>query len=76
MDTQSKKLLFLRVSLSESYYKNLGINEFKSVVTPSPINFKLNADEGELFMDPRLYMCLVRKMNFIRNTGPGLEFTE
>ncbi|XP_074328421.1 uncharacterized protein LOC141666331 [Apium graveolens] len=52
-----------------------GIVEYKTVVTPLPLNLKLQADEGEPFADPTLYKCLVGKLNFLTHTRHDLAFT-
>lgn len=48
---------------------------FKSVVTPLPLNLKLQADDGEIFYDAVLYRCLVGKLNFLTHTRPDLAYT-
>lgn len=61
---------FTRELLEES-----GLTSFKSVVTPLPVNLKLQADLGDLLPDPSLYRSLVGKLNFLTNTRPDLAFT-
>lgn len=52
-----------------------GIIDFKSFVTPLPINHKLQVGEGELCLDPTFYSCFVGKLNFPTHTRPDLAYT-
>lgn len=52
-----------------------GISEQKRVVTPLPLNIKLLADKGPLYIDPTYYRSLVGKLNFLTHTRPDLAYT-
>ena len=55
--------------------KESGIDSFKHVVTPLPLNLKLHQDSSEPFEDPTKYRNLVGKFNFLTHTRPDLSFT-
>ena len=55
--------------------RDCGIQTFKRVVTPLPLNLKLHLDSSSPFHDPTLYRSLVGKLNFLTNTRPDLAFT-
>ena len=52
-----------------------GLTSFKRVVTPLPLNLKLNPTDGEVLEDGKLYRSLVGKLNFLTNTRPDISFT-
>lgn len=54
--------------------QSAGITTFKRVVTPLPVNLKLEANEGDIFPDVGLYRCLVGKLNFLTHTRPDLAY--
>lgn len=55
--------------------KDLGITDFKKVVTPLPLNLKLSVDTGDIYPDASFDQTLVGKLNFLTNTRPDLAFT-
>lgn len=57
------------------HLKDSGLPTFKKVVTPLPINFKLQSSDSPLFSDTTKYRSLVGKLNFLTNTRPDLSFT-
>lgn len=67
------------VLTQHKYTKNLlatsGIQNFKKVATPLPLNLKLRADEGTPLNDPSVYRTLIGKLNFLSNTRPDLAYT-
>ena len=51
-----------------------GITSFKNVVTPLPLNLKLQSNDSCLFYSPTLYRSIIGKLNFLINTRPNLSF--
>lgn len=51
------------------------VTRFKKVVTPLPLNLKLNPTDGEILADGELYRSLVGKLKFLTNTRPNISFT-
>lgn len=51
-----------------------GIQSFRKVATPLPLNLKLSANEGDLCQHPKLYRSIIRKLNFLTNTRPDLSY--
>lgn len=52
-----------------------GITLFRHVVTPLPVNLKLQGSDGAYFSNPSLYRSLVGKLNFLTHTRPDLSYT-
>ena len=61
---------FTKDLLLDSSFSN-----FKSVVTPLPVNLKLSTHKGTLFTNPTPYRSLVGKLNFLTHTRPDLSYT-
>lgn len=55
--------------------RDSGLSTFKHVVTPLPLNLKLQKANSPPFSDPQLYRSLVGKLNFLTHTRPDLAFT-
>lgn len=51
------------------------MTNFRKVVTPLPLNLKLNPTNGDLLQDGEHYRSLVGKLNFLTNTRPDISFT-
>lgn len=51
------------------------MKDFKHVVTPLPLNLKLQAGVGDPYPDPTYYRILVGKLNFLTHTRPDLAYT-
>ena len=65
---------FNPAKIYKALLQSSGLQTFRKVVTPLPLNTKLSAHEGELFQNPELYKSLVGKLNFL-NTRPDLAYT-
>lgn len=70
-----KGMVLTQQKYTKELLKSSGIQNFKKVVTPLPLNLKLKADDGEPFTDPTEYRKLIGKMNFLSNTRPDLAYT-
>lgn len=52
-----------------------GLTSFKLVVTPLPLNLKLQKAGSPPFSDRKFYRSIVGKLNFLTNTRPDLAYT-
>ena len=51
-----------------------GLDSFKKVVTPLPINLKLQSNDSPLYSYLTLYRSIIGKLNFLTSTRPDLSF--
>lgn len=51
------------------------LTKFKDIVTPLPINLKVQKANSYPFSNPQLYNSLVIKLNFLTHTGTDLAYT-
>lgn len=52
-----------------------GLETFKKVATPLPINLELYSSDSPLYSDPTKYRSLIGKLNFLTHTRPDFPFT-
>ena len=68
-------IIITQSNFTKEFLLDSGITNFKKVVTPLPINLKLQKDNFPIFHDPPLYRSLVGKLNFLTHTCPDLAYT-
>ena len=68
-------IIITQSNFTKEFLLDSGITNFKKVVTPLPINLKLQKDNFPIFHDPPLYRSLAGKLNFLTHTCPDLAYT-
>lgn len=66
--------LLIQKKFSSEVLAESGLDLSKKVVTPLPVNLKLQATSGDLPTNPESYRSLVGKLNFLNCTRPNLAF--
>ena len=75
VDYTSQGMILTQQKYAKDLLRTSGVTEFNYVVTPLPVNLKLNNSDGEKLQDATTYRSLVGKLNFLTNTRPDISFT-
>lgn len=60
----TKDIVLTQHKYTKDLLATIGVQNFKKVATPLPLNLKSRADEGTPYSDPSVYRTLIGKLNF------------
>jgi len=73
--SSSQGLILTQRKFTLELLKEFHCDEVSAGITPLDCNFRLRADEGDLYSDPTSYKKLVGKLNFLTHTKPDIAFS-